>query len=398
MNARRIASAISLARATEQRGVWSARVAAIVAFTLLATFSNRLPAAEPELGDLQATQSEVVARLGAAQTDNVSARLRTLHAGQTLCDRFEIGANIRWERSPGGSNAPTPSQAPPKFADAFNRKRCDGAFALWARGDLDFGFLRPSAALDRSELRTPGATIGADVRVLDGAVVGAAFGYGLQGMPLDVAGSESRARTQSLMLHGTFAPVRFIDIDALIGTGALELDAGRMQANGLDIAFADRSGSQGFGSLAVSANLAGTRVRLAPYARYDQVRSRLDAFADRDAGTAMTYGAACAAEDALTLGVRASFRLLFTAMMVEPALSIEQRRLRSAGDYESTLADPMTGFGPRPAADSDESLGASLRVPLRFGHRTSVALEYRYNSNSDSTRTESLRALLQTPF
>ena len=136
MNARRIASAISLARAPERRGVWSARVAAIVVFTLLATFSNRLPAAEPELGDLQATQSEVVGRLGTAQTDNVSARLRTLHAGQTLCDRFEIGANIRWERAPAGSNAPTPSEAPPKFADAFKRKRCDGAFALWARGEV----------------------------------------------------------------------------------------------------------------------------------------------------------------------------------------------------------------------------------------------------------------------
>ena len=397
MNARRIASAIKLAYAAN---VWPppARFAAFVAFTALAGFSGRLLAAEPELGDLQAMQSVVVARLGAAQADNVSARLRTLHSDQRLCDRFEIGANILWERNPSGSSESATPTAQPKLADAFKRARCDGAFAFWARGDLDFGFLRPRAAPDRSEFRTPGATIGADFRVFDRAVVGTAFGYGLQGVPIDPAGSESRARTQSLIVHGTFAPVRFIDVDALVGTGALVLDAGRMQASGLDVGFADRSGSQGFGSLALSANLTGARVRLAPYARYDQVRSRLDGFVERDATSATSYGAACAAADTLTLGVQASFRLLFAAMTVEPAVSIEQRRLRSAGDYESMTAEPMTGFGPRQVIDSDESLGASLRVPLRFGHRTSLAFEYRYNSNSDSTRTESLRALLQTPF
>ena len=45
------------------------------------------------------------------------------------------------------------------------RTRCDRSFAVWGAGNVDFGFLRPTSATDRSDFRTSGVTLGADTRI-----------------------------------------------------------------------------------------------------------------------------------------------------------------------------------------------------------------------------------------
>lgn len=323
---------------------------------------------------VHAEQVAAAARFGIAQVDNANARLRSLHRGHDGCDRFEIGANIRWERvSSAGATGPAATGGP-NLADAFKRSTCDGGLALWAGGSLDLGILRPSSTIDRSDFRTSGLTLGADMKMLDGAIIGAAIGYGRHDADIDAAGSETRAHGQNVMLYGTFEPIGAFDIDAMVGFGGLSFDLRRLPATESEVRSADRGGAQFFGSVAVSAELVAPRVRVAPYARYDHVRSRIDGHAE----PALAQGRMCVTEDALALGIYAGITLSLASATVEPGLRVEQRL--------------------RESVDSDGSLAASLILPVRFGSAASVAFEYSYASSSDAVRNESVRALLQTPF
>lgn len=350
------------------------------------------------LGGIHAEQAAAATRFGIAQTDNAIARLRSLHRGHDGCDRFDIGTNARWERAPAGGESVTAAAGGPTLADAFRHSRCDGRSALWAGGSLDLGFLRPSSTLDRSDFRTSGLTLGADMRATKGAIIGAAIGYGRHDTENDAA-SESRADAQQMILYGTFEPTAAVDIDAVVGVGELALDA-RPPATEFEPLPGERGGSQWFGSVALSADLAIPNGRVAPYARYDFVRSSLDAYRERGgAATAPAIGPFAAEGDTLALGIHADFTVALGSATLSPGLRVEQRRV-SGGvlDQLSACAEQLPAAPGLRESDSDGSFAASLIVPVRFGSAALVAFEYSYTSASDAPRSESVRAHLQAPF
>ena len=89
------------------------------------------PAMEPVELDvatrgIQLEQAAAAARFGAAQADNVNGRLRLLHADHAPCsDRFDIGANIRWERAPPAEGTRPAPTGELNLADVLGRSRCD---------------------------------------------------------------------------------------------------------------------------------------------------------------------------------------------------------------------------------------------------------------------------------
>lgn len=393
-----------------QRGPTEPRTATARAsvVVLLATLTTApAPAMEPmEPGTvtrmIQVEQVSAAVRFGMAQTDHVNGRLRLLHAGHAPCnDRFDIGANIRWERPPSAEETQPAAAGELKFADAFARPRCDRRFAVWADGDIDFGFLRASTAGNRSDFRTSGLTLGADTSLGGGIIVGAAIGYGRNESEVDADGGAERARAQSLALYGKFEPSQVVDIDASVGVGALSFDARRWPATDAETLSVDHGGSQFFGSLAFSADLVAPNVRVAPYARYDYVRSQFDAYGERGSvPAALAYGQMAVSEDALALGFYAGITLTLGPATVEPGLRVEQRRVRSSAfDEAPACSDGLSvACMPRQPADSDDSFGASFSVPVQFGAAASIAFEYSYASSSDALRAESVYARLHAPF
>jgi hypothetical protein len=231
------------------------------------------------------------ARFGLAQTGNVNGRLSLLHVRHERCsDRFDIGANIRWERPPTHKETRPAATGELKFVDAFGRLRCDRPFAAWADGDIDFGVLRQSTAADRSDFRTSGLTLGADTRLRDGATVGAAIGYGRNDADVNAEGSEGRALGRSLILYATFEPSKVVDTTRPSVSVSCRLTSA---AGGRPTPRCCRPPRW----LAVvrvaafSADLVAPNVRVAPYARYDYVRSQLDAYGERGRrGSGACYG------------------------------------------------------------------------------------------------------------
>jgi hypothetical protein len=363
------------------------------------------PTLDPAVRGVNSTQASAAARFGAAQIDNVIARTRMVHLGHDPCStRIDIGTNIRWERTQvtdGQTRTQSANRTELKNESNRDRSRCERPFALWAAGHIDFGFLRPSSAPSRSDFRTSGVSLGADMKLRDGLVAGVALGYGREETEIDVGGSENQARAQSLMLYGSFEPLRSIRVDAMLGYGDLSFDARRWQAVDTVLLSGDRDGSQYHGSLALSAVWQSQGMKLAPYARCDHVRNQLDPHREPDSATAtLNYGSMNVSADSIALGLYAAHSLSVGRATLEPGLRLEQRRVRIGGaDQGIAYADlPQTGYALSHAAESDDLTSAALSLLLRFRSSLSIGVDYNYTASNDTIRNETVRALLRAPF
>ena len=223
----------------------------------------------------------------------MNSRMQMLHAGHDPCSTdIGISTNIRWEKSEG-SDTDKGAAAPATADEKTDAKRsgCDRPFAVWAGGNIEFGFLRPSYAADRSDFRTSGLTLGIDAKLRDGLVVGATLGYGHDSTDVDPNGSRSKGEAQNGTLYGSFAPTKGVFIDAVAGYGRLSYDASRWAQLDTVMLASERSGTQLFGSLGVSGVLQLNGFTLIPYGRFERVNSRLDGYTEAgSAMSALTYG------------------------------------------------------------------------------------------------------------
>jgi hypothetical protein len=327
---------------------------------------------------LSAEQARTAALFGIAQNNNVNGRLGTLRDKHTACDRFDVGANIRWERAPAADEEIPADVAGPRLTSALLRGGCGGEWAVWAGGDLDIGMLRPrSEQRDRDGVRTSGLTLGIDRKLRDLATVGGAIGYGRRSLLID--GADGSARAGSAMLYTVLEPLPVLDVSVLVGIGELGFDSRSAQQAKPESPFVDHGGSHLFGSLDLRAEMTGGDFRIAPYARYDVVRNQLD-----------TYRAS---EEVLAFGLSGGIEFTVATVTVAPEARVEQRRVRSGVDCDGVPGEPSAVALP-----SYGSATASLTLPFRFGRATSIALEYAFASSTDAPRSEALWARLQAPF
>ena len=369
-------------------------------FTILIDVSPRPdPTQDPTVRSIHAAQVSAASRYGTAQVGNITARMQMLHLGHDPCEfRFDVSANIRWEHK----GDVEPQHASDADKPAPKRKAgCDSAVAVWAGGNLDFGFLRPSSAVNRSDFRSDGVTLGADAKLAENLIVGAALGYGRDQTDADAFGSEARSHAQSLALYGSYRPLRSIYIDAIAGYGSLSFDLARWQSDDRVLLGGDRGGSQWFASLGASAVFQSQGIKLSPYARIDHVQSRLDGYMEGgNSAMRLSYDALSFSEDTVAAGVYAGITLRVGNAVVEPGLRVEQRRVRTSS------ADQGLGYWDAPTApymlhqpgDSDNRTNGALSLMMRFGFAASLGLEYSYTGSSGTYRNESLRAILRAPF
>ena len=361
------------------------------------------PTLDPSVRGGNTAQIKAATRFGSAQIANVNSRMLMLHAGHDPCSTdIGISSNIRWEKSEE-SAADKSATAPASAQDkpAADRRGCDRAFAVWAGGNIDFGFLRPSSAADRSDFRTSGLTLGIDTKVGEDLVLGAALGYGRDSTDVDPSGSQSKGEARNAMVYGSFAPFKAVFIDAMAGYGRLSYDARRWAQTDIVMLAGDRSGSQLFGSLGVSGVLQSEGFKLAPYGRIERVRSRLDSYTETgSAMAALTYGELTVNDDSIIAGFRGGYDVPLGAMTLTPTLRLEQRRTHSrAADQAVAYADmPTTVYTLTHASDSSDFTTGGIGFLLRMGLVFTVDVEYTYTTGSGTFRTETTRALFRAAF
>lgn len=363
------------------------------------------PTQDPAVRGILASQLSAASRFGAAQIQNIGARIRMLHFGQDPCSlSFDISANIRWEQSSAGTEPPSSAvqggkNDPKQDEKNQDDKRCDSPLAVWAAGAVDFGFLRPSTATSRSDFTTSGLTLGADARVLPGLVLGGSLGYGRDTSDIDSSAGDSRAQTVNAALYGSYEPLKSLYLDFALGYGNLGFDSMRWQNRTLTLG--GRDGSQIFGSLSVSGMFAVGDLQVAPYGRFDRVRSRLGGYVESGpAGVALNYGEVTAIEDIIAAGFYASYRIPLGRALLEPSLRLEARRVRaSAVDQPLAYADmPTYGYVLAEGSASDTQALGGLGLVLRMAGEFSLGIEYSYTGSSATYRSETVRAIARAPF
>ncbi len=360
------------------------------------------PTLDPSVRGVNTAQITAANRFGSAQINNVKSRMEMLHAGHDPCSTdIGISTNIRWEKSETSNAEKGATPAAVTDGKPSDRSGCDRNFAVWAGGNIDFGFLRPSSAADRSDFRTSGLTLGVDTKVRDGIVVGAALGYGHDSTDVDPSGSQSKGEARNAALYASFSPYKSIFIDAMAGYGRLSYDVRRWAQTDRVMLSGDRSGSQMFGSLGMSGMLQLHGFKLAPYGRIERVRSELDSYSENGSAlAALTYGGLTVNDDSLVAGFRGSYDFPLGALTLTPSVRLEQRRTHSrAADQSVAYADMPTGvYTLKHASDSSDFTTGGIGFLLRMGMIFTVDIEYTYTTGSGTFRTETARALLRATF
>jgi large repetitive protein len=359
------------------------------------------PTLDAGVRGINSAQISAASRYGMTQLGNLNARMQMLHLGHDPCStRIDIGTNIRWERAEGVVEKQT-SDAEASGSTTDRKSGCDRAYAVWAAGNVDFGFLQPNRNARRSDFRSEGLTVGADTKLGDLLVVGAALGYGHDRTDLDTFGTQSESQARSVSLYGSYRPAKALYMDAMVGYGQLSFDLHRWQADDRALLRGSRDGSHWYASLALGTVLQAQDVKLSPYARMDHVRSRLDEYAENgDSGALLSYDRMSFSEDTIALGLYAGYTVRLNAMVLEPGLRLEQRRVRSGRAEQSVtyLDAPAIQYVLQQPSESDDRTSVALSILMRFGFAASLAFEYSYTGSGGTFRDEGVRAMLRIPF
>jgi plastocyanin len=109
------------------------------------------PTQDPTVRGLSGAQVSAASRFGSAQIGNLNARMQMLRLGHDPCaTHIDIGTNIEWKRTKDAADATTKEE--PVEGKNERKSGCDREFAVWAGGNVDFGFLWPSSSASRSVL------------------------------------------------------------------------------------------------------------------------------------------------------------------------------------------------------------------------------------------------------
>lgn len=284
------------------------------------------------------------------------------------------------------------------------------ATGIWMAGNIGFGDRDASGSQSEMKFSTSGISIGIDRKYTENLAVGVGVGYARDRTEIGADGSESRARSTTLSLYGSYQPrSRNIFLDGLIGYGVLDYDTQRFIEPLTEVnkdpdiqpakhfARASRDGNQFFGSIAVGYQSPPNSGFLwSPYARLDFSRSQLDQASETGVGQyALTYFKQSVTEADLSLGLRAQWEHeLNRGGVALPYARIEYtRNLKGDGRATIAYADLVDGVRysvPSVGGDRDAlTLGVGSSFVLCNG--TSFGIDYQFLHSSGQENGQALQ-------
>ena len=359
------------------------------------------PSANADVAGLVDAQTQAARRFSNAQLGNFQRRMETLHdvappaGSQRTAERDgapgvgPIASTATVAGSPR-SDSPASSWTPIGLLSPLAGLAGGGGTALngdtggaltgvqaWIAGTAQFGRRNADGVLDGLRFSTDGISVGIDRRFGSRLVLGLGVGYGRDDSDIGTDGTRSKARGHSFALYGSWQPAGSLFVDILAGVGRLDFDS-RRRVQAIDqFATGTRKGEQTFASVSVGADLRGDFALLAPYARVDVARDRLDAFAESGVGDfALAFRQQTLRSTQVAAGVRMESVHDTDFGKVLPRARAEYRReLESQGTATLAYADFYNNaeYTLTPRGSSRNALllgfGADLefRGGLRFG-------------------------------
>jgi len=339
------------------------------------------PQADPLIAGQLGAQQSMTLGFAAAQIGNVSNHLQRLHQGFDPCaglDKLGVVHNDAALPRDGlaSSNAPVasatvvnPAAAAGSAANRVAPKQClnERLFnsrdsALWYSGHLDYGSNTASAP-QGNYFSSPGLTVGLDHRLADRVIVGAALGQGWNGTVLDSTGSRTRVDSTHGSLYANYRPMGPMTLDALFGYGDASMDNRRWIDTDSAWVRGTRHGSSWYGSLALTAPIQSSALRLEPYLRSDFVQSTLQPYSESGSTPlAMSYSSTYGSNSTVSAGAVGLRDFPLAGHVLTPLIGLKYQRLLN----DASLANVYY-------ADS----GSAIPYSLSLGNTTSQVVTTR---------------------
>ena len=394
--------------------------------TVTVTISARPdPSRDPSVIGIVQAQTQAATQIANSQISNFNDRMDALHGDGYAPNSFgiivqngvpseappstsayadEMAATQKAEASRQATARALKKQDPAVNRAAERIQRLDNAFAIWTAGSIQVGRLSANNQVEATQLSTSGLSLGADYRLNRFLSIGLGAGFGATQADIGINGSSTRVRAYNIAAYAVLRPTDYSFIDALIGTGTLDLKSQRYIAADQSFATGKRTGSEVFGSLTAGMTYRHDQWQLVPYTRLQFVQGTLNAFTETGSiGNTLTFNRQTFATTSLNLGFKGklteTFQVANQEVKASPFVRVEyQHDLTRRGSASVTWADlpgSQSYTITLPGSDTDRlhlGLGAELDLQGFL-----FALEYQ-DTLGKSSNTQSVRAKLTRRF
>ncbi len=364
------------------------------------------PSADPAVRALSEMQAESTLRFALTQSNNFMRRMENLHRNSNP-GPASMGLRLTFPhlRDPGlaplqrqqmvekamvahfrsnGDNSPARAErsaAAPMNAVETGRR--NGSIGAWSGGTIEFGTQDLNSGKDKVEVTSSGVSLGADIKLTEGVIVGLGGGFGWDRREA-TGGAKLRGNSSVAIGYASFTPRSDLFVDALFGLGSVDFKTRRPVSGMAGEATAKRGGSLTMGSLAFGIDTGGNKLNWSLYGRAEWLAARLDAYVESGAGTlSLRYDERRIESLGSVLGGRIGTSLPMGSVIVKPRLRAEWRHefqdlAIQTLDYANVAGPSTFGIGGiNWAADRLEtSLGSVFLLPdawaldLELGLRT----------------------------
>jgi outer membrane autotransporter protein len=254
------------------------------------------PSVDPTVRAIADAQSEAVRRFSRAQVDNFMRRAESLHdvecGGSTMGVTLNSTDRVNTQPLPGA----LPEQAelradgrvnaaPETGARRSSGQQCgNSGLGFWAGGSVEIGTRDAVTGRDKISATTSGVSIGADLRLLPGLVVGIGGGFGHDSSTIDGGAGHVVSDSKTVVVYGSAVPMRGLFIDGMVARGWLDFDTRRLVAADAGTARGKRDGAFTTASLSAGTEQMSGLLRWSVYGRAEYLDGTLDAYRENGAG------------------------------------------------------------------------------------------------------------------
>jgi len=361
------------------------------------------PATDPDVQGIVSAQAATARRFATTQVTNVSGHLEGLHDAFDPClINVNFGASVL---NPV-TGMPTQPNVDPTMPGGNLPPACVGQskwqipIAFWTAGSVQFG--TTSLYGPTNQFTTGGLTFGADGRINNVLVVGAAFGYGTDRTSIGTDGTLTSSRNYDAMLYASYQPFPGYFIDAVGGYGSLNFDNQRFSSFDGYFYSGTRTGSEWFASIIATTDFRTGAMKFSPYVRTDLVSAWMQGYAEQGAGgAALTYGAVTLNSAAAVVGIRGTYDIPTSWGLVQPTARLEFRHELDGGFNQSMFYTDL-GAGQTYLLNvpdlAQNSVTAGVGLRARTGQNVSTEVEYRATAGNNATFIQTITAILRLAF
>ena len=260
---------------------------------------------------------------------------------------------------------------------------------MWSEGNISIGKVGEGLSSSAKEIDTNGITIGADNRVNEDKIYGAALRLGKDSVDVGSSGTSLDTDAYSLSLYGTVAKNDTNFVDGILGISRLKTN--HIRKKNSNTLAGERHGKQVFGTINFSKIYNKNDFNFNPTGRIDLGYTELDDYNETGVDP-LTYD-----KHEITTGIASVGMILDDISKLKSTTLKRNVRLEYNVDFSpssdatlSYVADPATDYTLTVGNEATHNLRAGIGFDLSTDNGFSVIANYERNQGKESGHSDKL--------